>query len=225
MTPERWQQVRDVLAAARGMPTGERTAYLEKTCAQDPELRSEVESLVSSHDHGGNFFMNIPVADVKGVLAERSHSSRIGGRVGVYLIQEEIGHGGMGEVYRAVRADGSIRKRLPSSWFVGGTIARRYSSTSPPLIGVMPNIALPWRTLCQTSRASYVRRAGQQEEPSIRLQYWTKARSHYQRCQELWLELEGSGKLPSARGLAIQEVSGELSRCNDSLAKMAPSQN
>jgi tetratricopeptide (TPR) repeat protein len=57
-------------------------------------------------------------------------------------------------------------------------------------------------------------------ESSLSLQYWTKARSFYQRSQELWLELDKAGKVPAAKSHTIQEVSGELARCNDSLAKL-----
>lgn len=57
-------------------------------------------------------------------------------------------------------------------------------------------------------------------EPSTRLQYLMKARSFYEHSQELWQELGRAGKVPSARSHAIQEVSSELARCNDSLAKL-----
>lgn len=73
--------------------------------------------------------------------------------------------------------------------------------------------------LSNTARL-YVRMAGLDGKPSTRLQYWTKAKSFYQRSQELWLELGRNGKVPPARGQTIQEVSGELARCNDSLAKL-----
>ena len=74
-------------------------------------------------------------------------------------------------------------------------------------------------SLSSTARL-YVRLAEQGGEPSTRLGYWTKAKSLYQRSQELWLELGGTGKLPPARGHAIREVNGEIARCNDSLAKL-----
>jgi len=57
-------------------------------------------------------------------------------------------------------------------------------------------------------------------KPSTRLQYWTKAQSFYQRSQELWVELDKAGKLPPARRKSIQEVTGELARCDESIAKL-----
>jgi hypothetical protein len=66
----------------------------------------------------------------------------------------------------------------------------------------------------------YVRKAGQGGEPAPRVHDWTNARSFYLRSQELWMERGRAGKLPPARGRAIQDVNGELARCNDSLAKL-----
>ena len=46
--------------------------------------------------------------------------SRVGRRIGAYNILEEIGHGGMGEVYRAGRADGQYEKEVAIKLVRGG---------------------------------------------------------------------------------------------------------
>lgn len=121
MRPERWQQVREILASAMALPGAERSAYLDKTCAEDRELRSEVESLLDSHDQAGSVFLNRPAADLNSVLAGAGpRSNWIGRRIGVYQIEAEIGHGGMGEVYRAVRADGQFKKQVAIKLVRGG---------------------------------------------------------------------------------------------------------
>jgi non-specific serine/threonine protein kinase/serine/threonine-protein kinase len=66
----------------------------------------------------------------------------------------------------------------------------------------------------------YARIAGEDGDPATRLQDWTKAKSLYERSQELWLELDRTGKLPAPRARMIQEVSNGLARCNESLAKL-----
>jgi tetratricopeptide (TPR) repeat protein len=68
----------------------------------------------------------------------------------------------------------------------------------------------------------YVRKAEQSKDTSAGIDYWTKARSFYQRSEQLWEELDKAGKLPPAQRHAIQEVSSELARCDSSLAKLQP---
>ena len=49
MTPDRWQEVQDVFGAALDQPTDRRSGFLSKACAEDADLRSEVESLLAAH--------------------------------------------------------------------------------------------------------------------------------------------------------------------------------
>jgi serine/threonine protein kinase len=121
MKPERWQQVRAILDRAIALPRDERIAYLARTCDGDEDLRNEVESLLESHDQAGSIFLNKPAADLKSATTESApRSSWIGRRIGVYQIETEIGHGGMGEVYRAVRADGQFKKNVAIKVVRGG---------------------------------------------------------------------------------------------------------
>jgi len=111
MTPERWQQVRDVLEQAIALDSAARSSYLEMACQNDPELRAEVDSLLRSHDQAGSVFLKKPAMDlIEPSSNEARPSPRVGRRIGSYQIAEEIGHGGMGEVYRATRADGQYKK-------------------------------------------------------------------------------------------------------------------
>ena len=58
---------------------------------------------------------------MKSALGEPGlRSTWIGRRIGVYQIEAEIGHGGMGEVYRAVRADGQYKKEVAIKLVRGG---------------------------------------------------------------------------------------------------------
>ena len=50
MTPERWQQVKAVFEQADPTPIFERSALLNRLCANDPELRREVEALLTAED-------------------------------------------------------------------------------------------------------------------------------------------------------------------------------
>ncbi len=114
MKTDRWQQVRAVLDEAISLPAESRIEFLNNKCFGDAELRYEVDSLLLSHKKAGNEFLNSPVIDLKTFIADtdKKKSALIERRIGVYQIKQEIGHGGMGEVYRAVRADGQYDKQV-----------------------------------------------------------------------------------------------------------------
>ena len=117
MKPERWQQIKELLDEAVALDPGERVSYLDRACATDADLRREVDSLLASHERAGTRFLQTPAADL---LDPEPPGSRAGHRVGVYQIVEKIGYGGMGEVYRATRADGQYEKEVAVKLVRGG---------------------------------------------------------------------------------------------------------
>jgi len=113
MTPERWERIKQTLERAISLDMTARAAYLASACADDADLRAEVESLLDSHDAAGDAFLQTPINDVRQRSSETSAAlSHVGRRIGAYDLVEQIGHGGMGEVYRAVRADGQFSQEV-----------------------------------------------------------------------------------------------------------------
>jgi eukaryotic-like serine/threonine-protein kinase len=116
-------------------------------CASDSELRRDVESLLGYEDKAGSVFLSKPAVDLMGAApAEARVPSRIGRRIGVYQIVEEIGHGGMGEVYRGVRIDGQYEKqvaiKLVRSGYDSSLILERFRHERQILASLdHPNIA------------------------------------------------------------------------------------
>ena len=145
MKAERWKQVRDVLDRALAVPEGERSKLLDQACLGDAELRAEVESLLRSHLQAGSIFLKTPVIEQVAGSIDRA-GNRLGTRVGVYRLIEQIGQGGMGEVYRAERADGQYDKQVAIKFVRTGldtdAILQRFRNERQVLASLdHPNIA------------------------------------------------------------------------------------
>ena len=147
MTPERWQQIKDVLATALEMPPAERLGYLEQSCAGDISLRHEVDLLLLDEPKLSARFLNdTALATVAASILPEEDNPWIGRRVGAYRIVEQIGAGGMGEVYCAFRADDEYRKRVAlkvvRAGQESGFVVSRFKNERQILAGLdHPNIA------------------------------------------------------------------------------------
>jgi eukaryotic-like serine/threonine-protein kinase len=96
MTPERWAQIEDVFHRAAECDVNRRAALLDEACHGDPELRRQVEALISSDSEARQ---QVQAA----IHSEVQHFafSQVGEIVSHYRILDGISGGGMGLVYRA----------------------------------------------------------------------------------------------------------------------------
>lgn len=112
MTSDRWQQIKAIFQAAADIAASDRTAYLDEACANEPELRREVEALLAASEDAGDFIEKPALHHSAVTLAVNAADPSIGRRVGPYRVAGEIGSGGMGTVYRAVRDDDHFRQEV-----------------------------------------------------------------------------------------------------------------
>ena len=96
MTPERWAQIEELFHRAAECAPEHRTDVLEGACIGDPELRREVETLLSCEWNAGDA---VQAAVRRGM--EDVGFPLTGETISHYRILDGLGGGGMGLVYRA----------------------------------------------------------------------------------------------------------------------------
>lgn len=128
-SPKTWQRVEELVEAASRLPPAERFDFLERSCGDDETLRKTVAKVLASYDAVDDFLEAPPVGMVSALSTpspEPSPPPTTGGRprrvlpkgervehhIGPYRTLRYVGHGGMSDVYLAVRKDDAFRRHV-----------------------------------------------------------------------------------------------------------------
>ncbi len=107
LNPEDWERVKSLFAAAMELPEDERAEFVDRNCADNPEVRAETLRLLNERSSMDTTFLNPPERESLLDAAARALAGADGGGYegqmvgGRYFVEREIGRGGNGVVYLA----------------------------------------------------------------------------------------------------------------------------
>ncbi|MEM7352441.1 MAG: serine/threonine-protein kinase [Acidobacteriota bacterium] len=117
-----FRRVGEIFDAVQQRPVAQHPLFLDEACGDDNELRRQVERLIK-HDRRTTGLLDRPAwLDIDMV---RPVDLAAGTRLGSYRIDQVIGRGGMGVVYRATRAGDDFQRRVAIKVLPGGGLRVR----------------------------------------------------------------------------------------------------
>jgi len=123
MNTEDWEQVKRLFGDALGLDAGECRPWLERTCA-NPAIQREVLHLLEEYSRSEDFLEN-PTLALHSAIEEALGGDWEGRRIGSWRLVREIGRGGMGVVFEALREGEGFQTRFALKLIRAGFVSRK----------------------------------------------------------------------------------------------------
>lgn len=145
-----WDRVGEAFAGALEHEEPERSRWLERELADEPELLAEVRSLLAADSREHRLLdgsaMGTDEVFAADALSAATPAPEIGTRIGAWRLEKPLGEGGMGIVYLAQRAEDDFVQRAALKLIKRGmdtaSIVRRFEQERRIVAGLEhPNIA------------------------------------------------------------------------------------
>ena len=110
----RHQRLTDIYLEACDLQGEERMAYLDQACGDDLSLREEVEAMLATHSNSGNDLDGLLEGEptlLRDLLTDMN-KAKLPSHIGGYRVVKELGRGGFGTVYLAIRDSGGLQERV-----------------------------------------------------------------------------------------------------------------